>query len=87
MSGSIKLMLGDDSIRFTPDGMVFIEDAIKVLISENDTGTIFVWKKMQKDHPGILDHCGSYVSNSGDLIQTIDIDGLDEIFRLLPEYM
>ena len=87
MSGSIKLMLGDDSIRFTPDGMVFIEDAIKVLISENDTGIIFVWKRMQKDHPGILDHCDSFVSNNGDLIQTIDIDGLDEIFRLLPEYM
>ena len=83
MSSPIKLMLGNDSVRFTPDGMIFIEDAIKALISENDT----VWKRMQKDHPGILDHCDSFVSNNGDLIQTIDIDGLDEIFRLLPEYM
>ena len=87
MSDSIEFELGEDSVRFTSDGMIFIEDAIKALIREYEENTETVWERMKKDHPGILNHCGSYVTKEGNLIQTADIEGLDKIFHLLPGYM
>ena len=87
MSGAIELTLGDDSFRFTSDGMVFIDDVIKALVSDQDEVTADVWKKMKEDHPGILDHCGSYATADGKSVQIIDIEGFDKIFQLLPEYM
>ena len=87
MSGSIELDFGKSSVRFTPDGMIFIEDAIKALISSQEERPSAVWEKMKEDHPAILNHCGSYITNNGDFIQTVDIEGLDKIFLLLTEYM
>jgi len=87
MSGSIEFALGDSSVRFTYDGMIFIEDAIKALISNGEELPSAVWEKLKKDHPGILEHCSSFATEDGELIKTIDIEGLDKIFILLPEYM
>jgi hypothetical protein len=87
MNIPIEVELGEDSVRFTYDGMIFIEDAIKALMEEEDDKGSDVWKKMKEEHPGILDYCGSHVTNEGDLIQTIDIEGLEKLFQLLPKYM
>ena len=87
MSESIELTLGDDSFRFTSDGMVFIDDVIKALVSNQEKDTAAVWKRIKEDHPGILDHCGSHATPDGKLVQIIDIEGFDKIFQLLPEYM
>ena len=87
MSESIELAFGKSSVRFTPDGMIFIEDAITALISSQEERPSAVWEKMKEDHPGILNHCGSFITGDGDLIQTVDIEGLDKIFLLLTEYM
>lgn len=87
MSGPIELAMGDTSVRFTSDGMIFIEDAIKALINDRDDRPSVVWNKLKEDHPGILDHCDSYATADGRLVQIIDIEGLDKIFLLLLEYM
>jgi len=87
MSVPIELALGDNSVRFTTNGMIFIEDAIEALLRTDDLGPSMVWKKIKEDHPDILDHCDSYSTKEGDLIQTVDMEGLDKIFRFLPEYM
>lgn len=87
MSEAIELTLGDDSFRFTSDGMIFVDDLIKALVSTQDENTAAVWTKMKEDHPGILDHCGSYATADGKLVQIIDIEGFDKIFQMLPDYM
>ena len=87
MVAHIELTFGDESVRFTPDGMIFIEDAIRALSGVPDRIPDAVWKKMKSDYPGILTHCSEYLTNEGSLIPTIDLEGLDEIFKLLPEYI
>ena len=87
MNIPVELPLGDILVRFTSDGRVFIEDAIKALTSEQAHEPVSVWNRMKKDHPGILSHCGSYTTKEGDSIQTVDTEGMDKIFMLLLEYI
>ena len=87
MNAPVELPLGDISVRFTSDGRVFIEDAIKALTSKKEYEPASVWKRMKKDHPGILIHCDSYITHEGESIQTADIEGMDIIYQLLPEYI
>jgi hypothetical protein len=87
MTDAIELTLGDDSFRFTSEGMIFVDDLIKALLTNQSENTAAVWKRMKEDHPGILEHCGSYATADGKLVQIIDIEGFDKFFQLLPEYM
>ena len=87
MNIPVELPLGDISVRFTSDGRVFIEDAIKALTGEQEHEPALVWNRMKKDHPYILSHCGSYITKEGDSIQTVDTEGMDKIFMLLLEYI
>jgi hypothetical protein len=87
MDPTIELVLGGNPVRFTSDGMVFIEDAIKALASEDEYEPACLWDRMKKDHPGILIHCGAYITKEGNSIQTVDIEGMDMIYRLLLEYI
>jgi|PlaIllAssembly_1097288.scaffolds.fasta_scaffold1605679_1 hypothetical protein len=87
MNAPIELPLGDIPVRFTSDGWVFIEDAIKALTGELEDRPELVWKRVKKDHPDILNHCSSYVTKEGKKIQTIDIEGMDKIYLLLLEYI
>ena len=87
MEISIELPIGDEFVRFTPDGMVFIEDAIKVLSGVPFRKSDAVWEKMKNDYPGILTHCSEYLTNEGFRTPITDLEGLDEIFKLLPEYI
>lgn len=87
MTGPIELTLGDNSVRFTYDGMIFIDDVIKTLTGDQNKNSAGVWNKIREDHPRILDHCSSYATEDGTLVQIIDIEGFDKIFQLLPEYM
>jgi hypothetical protein len=87
MNAHIELPLGDNSVRFTSDGWVFIEDAIKALTGELVDGSESVWKRVKNDHPDILKHCSSYITKEGKKIQTINIEGMDMIYLLLLEYI
>ncbi len=87
MNKPIKLPLGENSVRFTSDGWVFIEDAIKALAGGLVDGSESVWKRVKKDHPDILNHCSSYITKEGKKIQTINIEGMDMIYMLLLEYL
>ena len=82
----IKMNVGEKEVRFTPDGMIFINDAIRVLTREPVDNPERVWERMKDDYPGILAHCQEYITKEGSSFPTIDLDGLDEMFRLLPEY-
>jgi hypothetical protein len=87
MNTPIELPLGDVPVRFTSDGWVFIEDAIKALTIEREYEPASVWNKMKNDHPDILAYCGSYTTKEGKKIQTIDIEGMDKIYQILLEYI
>lgn len=87
MNTHIELPLGNDSVRFTSDGWVFIEDAIKALTGEQKYESTSVWNRVKKDHPDILTHCGSFITKEGKTIQTVDIDGMDKIYLILLEYI
>lgn len=87
MCGSIELSFGGSSVRFTSDGLIFIEDAIKALSGVPDKKPDAVWEKMKTDYPDILIHCSEYLTKEGLLIPIINLEGLDEIFKLLPEYI
>ena len=87
MTGAVELDFGKNSVRFTSDGMIFIEDAIEALADKPMQKPSAVWRKIETDHPGINDHCGSFATEDGELFKTIDIEGLDKMFLLLPEYM
>lgn len=87
MNAPIEMALGGNSIRFTSDGMIFIEDAIKALTNEQEPEPASVWNRMKNDHPDILVHCSFYITNEGNRIQTIDIEGMDIIYRHLLEYI
>ena len=87
MNIPIELPLGDNSVRFTCDGSVFIEDAIKALTGEQAYEPASVWNRMKKDHPGILTHCESFITEEGDSIQTVNIEGMDMISQLHLEYI
>lgn len=87
MNTPIELPLGNDSVRFTYDGRVFIEDAIKALTGEYKQEPALVWNKIKKDHPTVLTYCSSYITREGKKIQTIDIEGMDKIYQILLEYI
>lgn len=87
MSKPVKFDVEGDPVRFTSDGMIFIEDAIKTLLGPNQKRPSLVWEKIKKDHPDILKHCDSYQTKEGRLLQTVDMEGINKLFILLPEYM
>lgn len=82
----IKVKMGEKTVRFTPEGKLFVEDAIKLMSPEGESRSI--WERMTNDHPDILDHCEDYYpSQEEDNLPIIDSEGWDRIISLLPEYL
>ena len=77
--------MDDEQIRFTPDGRVYVLDAIKA-VSGSDSER-HIWKSMKQDHPDILNHCERHSPREGDGYLVVDTEGWDKIWMLLPEYL
>lgn len=81
----IKVTMGEETVRFTPDGKLFVEDAIKLMSPEGESHDI--WERITNDHPDILDYCEDYPTLEEDTLPIIDSEGWDRIINLLPKYL
>jgi len=79
------LEMDGDPIRFTPDGRVYVLDAIEAVSGSDAAHRI--WKSLQRDHPEILDLCQhrSLPGETGVIVA--DTEGWDRILLLLLEYL
>ena len=85
MDTPIKVDVENDSVRFTSDGKVFVKDAIRLMISVDESDAI--WDSLKKDHPDILACCENYRIHNGETMPVVDIEGLDRILNVLPGYL
>ena len=85
MESPIKVDMGDETVRFTLDGMVFVQDAIDLFCPAGRS--VSIWEKMKKDHPGILTYCEDYNTPEGEIMLIVDSEGWDRIIDILPEYL
>jgi len=81
----IKVNMGKKTVRFTPGGKLFVEDAIRLMSPEAESRDI--WERMTNDHPDILDYCEDYHTREENTLTIIDSEGLDRIISLLSEYL
>ena len=85
MENSITINMADEPVRFTTDGKVFVEDAIKMIISEDEFDVI--WDKIKKDHPDILEHCEDFTVQEGETMTITDTRGWGIIMNALQKYL
>lgn len=83
----IKVDMGDELVRFTLDGQVFVEDAIKLMNPEHEDESHLIWEKIKKDHPDVLDYCEDFRTLEGKIIPIVNTEGWEKILHLLPEYL
>ena len=85
MPDTYVVEMDDDQIRFTPDGRVYVLDAIKAVSGSDSEGHI--WKSMKQDHPDILDYCERHASPGDEGFLVVDTEGWEKIWMFLPEYL
>ena len=81
----IKVNMGEETVRFTPDGKLFVDDAIRFMSPKGESHGI--WERLTNEHPDILDYCEDYSIHGDDTLPIIDSEGWDKIIYLLPEYL
>jgi hypothetical protein len=82
---SLIIDIGDEFVRFTPDGRVFVLDAIELMCACDRSHDI--WERMKMEHPDILKYCEDYGTQQGDCVSVTAIEGWEKIWKLLPEYL
>lgn len=82
---ALAVSVGEDLVRFTPDGRVSVIDAIQAVISSARADTI--WTSLKSDHPDILIYCEEYPFRGGDLLTVTGTEGWEKIWMLLPFYL
>ena len=85
MEPSLIIDIGDAAVRFTPDGRVFVLDAIELMCVCDRSHDI--WERMKMEHPDILKYCEDYGTPQGDSVFVTTIEGWEKIWMLLPEYL
>ena len=82
---AITVHLDEDPVRFTPDGRMSVLDAISALtLSAHPT---LIWEDLQKRHPEILNHCGTYPFQGEESLPIIDREGWDTMWVMLSVYV
>lgn len=85
MHDYLSLNLGGDVVRFTPDGKVAVEDAIRALFGENHPVT--VWRHLKRHHPELDSHCQDYSFDDVTTGPVTDGDGWEIIEATLLDYV
>jgi len=85
MERALTVSLGNDLIRFTPDGRVSVIDAIQALSCSSRADIL--WTSLKSDHPDILTYCEEYPFKEGDLLTVTGTEGWEKIWMLLPSYL
>jgi len=81
----VTLDMGENTVRFTDDGRVFVKDAIQMMIPEEEPQA--VWDKIKREHPDILSRCKIYRTGSGVQVPIVNTDGWEKIVELLVDYL
>jgi len=85
MNEEIQIVLDDDTVNFTPDGKIFVLDAICAMAETDKADRI--WRKMQADNPQIVHHVEAYECKKGRPIPVADGAGWEAIQDVLFEYL
>lgn len=85
MEPSFLVNFDGDPVRFTPDGKVSVLDAIGALTHSESPGSL--WDDIQKKHPEILSHCGSYSFQEGHSLPVVDGEGWNMLWPVLVDYL
>jgi hypothetical protein len=85
MEPSLIIDLGHESVRFTPDGRVFVLDAIELMCACGRSHDI--WERMKTEHPDILQYCEDYGTQQGESVSVTAKEGWEKIWLLLPRYL
>ena len=79
---------GNEGVKFTPEGLISILDALRFLGFEEDP--VGLWNQLQFHHPQLLNHCQMHVfpDRSGDkVLPVMDKEGWQKTLILLPKYL
>jgi hypothetical protein len=81
MEQTFVVQFDDDPIRFTPEGKVFVVDAIKALTQSEDPERL--WDDLKKKKPKIPDHCEDHRFQQGQCLMVVDKEGWEMLWILL----
>ena len=55
MKNELTVTIENDRIRFTPEGKVFVLDAIRALSDNGNPEPL--WRELQEDYPEVVERC------------------------------
>lgn len=88
MENNVVLNLDDTPVRFTPEGKVFIIDAIIALAEITDTKNAEgIWKSLRAENPEIMDLCEDFQFQKENPFPVADSDAWEKIQLLLFDHM
>jgi hypothetical protein len=85
MKNNLSITLDDNAIRFTPDGKVFILDAIRAL-SNNDRAKS-IWNELKELKPEIKNLFENFPVKKNESVPVADSSGWDKIQGILFDHM
>lgn len=85
MSDYISLRLDEDRVRFTPDGKIFVVDAIGALLGRRHPEN--VWKRLKADRPSLRYLYEEHDSGGSTSHQVADSRGWEVIESELFDYL
>ena len=85
MDTPVTLKMGDESVRFTPDGQVSIIDAIRALGGDDESEAL--WESIKSKNPEILEHCEPYSFGEGKTAFVTGTEAWDEFIILLADHL
>ncbi len=86
MTEDLTFELGNDPVRFTPDGRVAVIDAIRA-VSDTE-GADALWRELTAVHPDLLDRCDQFAfPRQQSSVPVADSDGWDHIQATLFDYI
>ena len=81
----MKVMLDDAPVRFTPDGKIYLLDAIAALSGIDPAAD--VWEALVKSNPSIKEYTEDHCLPNEKPLQVMDSEGWEHIQDHLFEYL
>ena len=85
MPQSMELFLDNEPVRFTPEGRMFVLDAIAAVTQTNSTAE--VWSDFKQQKPEVNQYVDTLSGDAGDKEPVCGSDGWDAIQDLLFDYI
>lgn len=85
METDLTVSLDDEPVRFTPDGRIFVLDAIRALTLSDSPEVI--WEEVKQGHPEIIKHSHNYSFRKGGSLPVLDSKGWEMMWALLIDHV